>query len=448
MKRIRLAAVASALLLAVGLAVLPPAAWSGNGDAAQDADEPSNDFIKRFKKAQLLLGSGKDAQAERALRELIAERPQQAEVHHALGVLLQFRKRPTEALAALLHAATVAPDDSIIRRDAGLEYLRHGRAAEALVHLEASAVLCAEDIETLNGLGLARIRTDRPAAAEQAFRAALEIEAGSIDALVGLAHARLAVDPEETRTILAPLPPAFADVRIVDGLALERLGKYEDASASLIRGARALAVHPASAPLFRLTAESLLRTGDALHASSIAERWVTAERADGIFAPGAEGARAPSLRALLCLARAQAALGEPAKALATLGDLAADGQPITPVLARARLVRAVLLLSAQAPHTASAALQELIERHPGSFEALAARHLAGDLDAEALLEAAKPADGARFGPLSNDAHWVLAVRAGLSGDDKARTQHARIGSRASKPPGEFPGALLGRMLAR
>ena len=56
-----------------------------------------NDFVERFRKGQRLMGGGRDDAAEKVFRDLIAEEPEAAAVHHALGLLLQFRGRHGDA---------------------------------------------------------------------------------------------------------------------------------------------------------------------------------------------------------------------------------------------------------------------------------------------------------------------------------------------------------------
>src|SRR5437867_12780 len=77
--------------IALATAVATPGGDSDAKPAPADADERRRDdeFVARFERAQRLLGKGADAEAEELLRQLVAERPEEGAVHHALGVLLQ-----------------------------------------------------------------------------------------------------------------------------------------------------------------------------------------------------------------------------------------------------------------------------------------------------------------------------------------------------------------------
>src|SRR5258705_450653 len=95
-----------------------------------------------------MFGRGSDEEAEKIFRALIVDRPEQPEVHHALGVLLQFRKKPDEAAAELAIAAKFAPEDAVIQRDTGQQLLANGRAADALPYLAIAFRLWPDDVET------------------------------------------------------------------------------------------------------------------------------------------------------------------------------------------------------------------------------------------------------------------------------------------------------------
>src|SRR5512146_2829825 len=96
-----------------------PAAPAGT-ERTDEQRKAEDDFVERFRFAQRLMGRKEDERAEKLMRELIAEQPEQAALHHALAVLLQFRKRPDEATASFLRACELDPNEPVIRRDTGL----------------------------------------------------------------------------------------------------------------------------------------------------------------------------------------------------------------------------------------------------------------------------------------------------------------------------------------
>jgi tetratricopeptide (TPR) repeat protein len=150
-------------------------------------------------------------------------------VHHALGILLQHRNRRKEALGYLLTAAEHAPQEAVIQRDAGAELLLQGRPEDAEPYFSRARKLSPDDLETWVGWGRALYESGERKRAEEVFRAARRIDPGSIDAMVGLALCMVAEDPAGARKLLEPVPAHFADVAVVDGLALERLDRFAEA---------------------------------------------------------------------------------------------------------------------------------------------------------------------------------------------------------------------------
>jgi len=108
--------------------------------------------------AQLYAGRGRDAEGERLLRDDLRRRPEDAELHLALGLNLVRQQRSSEALGEIERAAELDPDN------AGYAYVHAvalngaGRVDEALAVLEASHALHPANRDTL--LALVTINRD------------------------------------------------------------------------------------------------------------------------------------------------------------------------------------------------------------------------------------------------------------------------------------------------
>jgi Tfp pilus assembly protein PilF len=74
---------------------------------------------------------GRNADAERELREGIRQAPDQGELHYSLGLLLAEEGRLDEAARSLREAARLLPHRARINYNLGLALQRLGRTAEA-----------------------------------------------------------------------------------------------------------------------------------------------------------------------------------------------------------------------------------------------------------------------------------------------------------------------------
>ncbi len=440
----------AALAVTAGIAA---ATLVSPGESVGDDEEPRqlspeeiariDSFVARFEQGQRLMGKGRDADAERVFRDLLAERPDEAAVHHALGVVLQFRRRGDEAAAELVRAAQLAPEDAVIQRDAGLHLFAVGRGVDAERLLAIASRLAPSDVETAVGHGAALRALGRGADAEAAYRRAAKSDPNSVDAAVGLAACIVDRAPEQALALLEKSPAEWCDVAMVRGLALERLGRFDEAAQRFERAAASAPVGPEGIVFLRDAAEGLVRCGDAERALVAAQRWCAAERAAGAAKQpgGPDGPVAAPLagvRARFCLALATAALGRNDAALDALGapDTLADAPPA--VRAHVGLFRAVTLLHAGRSDDARAALEALAAPDEASFERDAARRLLGRADAAALAaRATEPGRG-------NDVAWIESLTAAAAGDAPAAESHRAAAAESSHPPGEYPGLLVHR----
>jgi predicted CXXCH cytochrome family protein len=102
--------------------------------------------------AQLYAGQGRDAEGERLLRDDLQRRPEDAELHLALGLNLVRQHRSAEALGEIGRAAEIDPGNARYAYVHGVALNGVGRVDEALAVLEASHALHPAERETLVAL--------------------------------------------------------------------------------------------------------------------------------------------------------------------------------------------------------------------------------------------------------------------------------------------------------
>ncbi len=416
-----------AFLAMAGIAAGATVAMPGGGDGDDPAAKAKeDDYVTRFRHAQRLFGRGADVEAEKLFRQLIAERPDEGAVHHALATVLQFRRRNDEAAAEFLTACRLSPDDPVIRRDTGMHLFAMGRAAEAEPHLARAHELWPQDVETLIGHGAILRALGRAGDAEKTYREAVAADANSIDAAVGLAACIVKRAPAEAFSLLKAAPGHWADVLVVRGTALEALGRCDDARRDLAGVADTAPPGAAGARFLRDATEALLRCGFAADAEQAAAAGCRAETADG----------RPVTRAALCLAVACAAQGRADDALHALDGAAPLEREPDDVQAHVRLFRAAVLIHAGRAADAAPLLEALASLPEDRFERAAARRLRGALPPEEFAARAKTAG------LANDVEWVESLAAELGGDAAGAARHREKAALLSVPPGEWPGALV------
>jgi len=306
-------------------------------DAPEQEPSPAElarieDFVERFEQGQRLMGSGRDEDAEKVFRALIAEEPEVAALHHALGLLLQFRDAPDAATAALLRAAELAPEDPSIQRDAGIDLLRRGQPADAEPYLARAHALWPGEVEILVAHGASLRAIGRHHEARAAYREAVASDPNSVDARVGLAAAVVEKNPARAVELVTGLPHAFVDVSLVHGMALVNLERADEAIPHLVQATRR-PPRTRSAKLVIIEGARLLgRLGAVKETAAATALWCAS---DG-NAPGLE----PSLLLAQCLAR----LDRPDDALQVIAQASEEGAE-PPVLRQAPLVAGSLLLS-------------------------------------------------------------------------------------------------------
>ncbi len=380
-------------------------------------------YVKRFREAQRLFDRGDDAAAETIFRELIAEEPEAAAVHHALGILHRQSGRHVEALDSLLRAAMLDQETPVIARDAAGELLAAGRAKEAEVLYMRARRHWPDELDTLLGHGAALRALGRTADAETTLRHAVLVDPNSIDARTGLAATIVARDPREALELVAPVEQQYPDVALVRGLAKERLGKFDEAGADLLLAAQGAPLDPIGRNIVREATESLLRCGDYERAVTAATRWA--------------GKGRTSARAAFALAMAHAGTRNASAALTALDRTEAASLP--PAVSRQMaFARALLHRESGDAEKARKELTALADAEAPSFvRAMAAR----------LLGRGGADWGVAYATLAgrtNDVLFVDALAAGDAGREAEAARLRKAAREATHPPGEFPGPFLRR----
>ena len=424
------AGVTSACLAIGGSMAVPEDATHPAAAAAPDPDQQKKDdeFVARFERGQRLFGRGADEEAEKIFRALLAERPEQAVVHHALGLLLQFRRKPEEAATELTAAAKLAPDEAVIQRDTGQHLVTLGRAKEALVHLARAYELWEQDVETCVAYAGALRSLGSTAQAEAVYRKAIANDANSVDAAVGLAACLVPSRPEESLRLVEKATGGWVDVALVRSLANERLARWDAASAELVRVLELAPPGAAGLTFLEAATTCAVRCGDAKLAEMAAARWIDVA-----------GGKVPPPEATFALATAREARGDHDSALAAL---AAPGpieeEPSADERARFKLLQAAILIRAGRMDDARPVLVSLTAFAPERFDCAAAERLVGPIPAERLAERAKAPE------LANDVAWIESIAAAMGGDREAESLERVRAASLSNPRGEFPGLLVRR----
>jgi Flp pilus assembly protein TadD len=123
--------------------------------------------------ADLYRQLGRDGEGDGVLRAAIARSPQDAGLHHALGLLLTRMKRPAEALDELRRASELAPDRARYAYVHAVALYSAGQREQAMAVLKQVLVDHPDDRDTLVALvGYAREAGDLAVALDYAKRLA------------------------------------------------------------------------------------------------------------------------------------------------------------------------------------------------------------------------------------------------------------------------------------
>lgn len=115
----------------------------------------------------------REPEAEKVLRQGLAVMPRDAELHHALGLVLVRRHENDAALGEFIEAARLAPDNARYAYIQAIALHAAGKRTEALAVLRAANRRHPDDLDVLGALiSISREAGDRRAALRYAQRAA------------------------------------------------------------------------------------------------------------------------------------------------------------------------------------------------------------------------------------------------------------------------------------
>ena len=193
---------------------------------------------------------GRLDEAIAAYRRLIAFEPENSDALHLLGVALARTSRLQEALAALAAAARLQPDNPYLRLNLGNALSELGRDAEAAAAFERAVALKADLAPAWHAHGRMQLRLKDFSAAERSLAQAARLlpASGSVHSDLGLALERLGRQDEalarfERATVLSP---GLAEAHHNRGVLQAAAGAPEEALRSLDR---ALELQPRQAAL-------------------------------------------------------------------------------------------------------------------------------------------------------------------------------------------------------
>nr|WP_246472667.1 tetratricopeptide repeat protein [Azospirillum tabaci] len=189
----------------------------------------------------LLRYEGRTGEAVSALRRAVRLRPDHGEAWHHLGVALQRVKDPA-ALAALMHAAALLPEDATVRLNLGRAHYDAGRWDAVAAALRSALALDPAHDGALELFAAARRKTGREEEAMTALRRLLRLRP---DAANGW-HVLSFAEPGGLRTLHRALALQPDHRNALSGLA-NRLRDRREVVASLRLHDRAVRLQPASA---------------------------------------------------------------------------------------------------------------------------------------------------------------------------------------------------------
>ncbi len=145
--------------------------------AAKDGRKSGADgTVQAVEAARALLAEGRLADAEAALRPLVAAAPDFAPAHKALGAALLALGRPDQAIVALERGLGLAPGDAAATSDLATAHWRLGRREEAVQWLRRAVELAPGLAQAHANLAQALLETWRLGGAEEECRRALALD--------------------------------------------------------------------------------------------------------------------------------------------------------------------------------------------------------------------------------------------------------------------------------
>ncbi len=181
----------------------------------------------------LLQQQGRLAEAESAYQQALAAKPDYAESYANLGALLQEQARPDKAEAAYRQAIAFNPDYAEAHFNLGVLLQEQGRLAEAETAYREALSLNPDDAEACFSLGQLLKDQERPEEAEAAYRCALAIKPDSEEMhykLGMLLHQQQRRQEAEAAYLEAlALKPAYLNAQCSLAVLLHEQGRLEEA---------------------------------------------------------------------------------------------------------------------------------------------------------------------------------------------------------------------------
>ncbi|GII57461.1 hypothetical protein Pth03_58500 [Planotetraspora thailandica] len=187
-----------------------------------------------MERARALLELNRPAEAERELRGLLAQDPENVNGHAYLSVALTQQRRMPEAIGAAREAVRLSPDHWFSHYVAGQAYYRAGYPHEAVTAARACLALSPEHAPTWDLLARVYVYIEQWPQAADAARRGLEVDPENPDlvSLLALALTMLgdAVPAKETAARAVGLSPESAMAHLVYGRAQLAFGSPGEAA--------------------------------------------------------------------------------------------------------------------------------------------------------------------------------------------------------------------------
>jgi tetratricopeptide (TPR) repeat protein len=188
------------------------------------------------------LGQGKYCDAEASLRRAIATLPGLAKAHSYLGVALRFQQRYRDAIGCFQQAVRLKTDYFEAYNDLGNTYSLLGEAGQAVAAYRNAIELKPDFAQAHNNLGLTYLHQGLLTEARAAFDRAIAITPSYVEAHNNLGNAlrKLGLAEEAGRAFETAirLAPAHADAHLNWSAHLHDLGKFSEAEKSARQAVR------------------------------------------------------------------------------------------------------------------------------------------------------------------------------------------------------------------
>ncbi len=183
--------------------------------------------------ARRLHQAGQIGQAERVYRKILEFDAEQPQVWYLLGAACQSLGLPEEACHCFEQALARRPQHAEAHNHLGVVLVQRERLDEAVAHFRQALELKPRDPEALSNLGLALLQLKRSSEAETQFRQLLELRPGDAKARQHLDQALRAQGKHDeiidAYRQLSAAQPGSAEIRAELGRALFEQGKIEEA---------------------------------------------------------------------------------------------------------------------------------------------------------------------------------------------------------------------------